>query len=303
MASWSADWEPTARAALIALRGQGATDARGLPLPALSVTDAISTLGIVIQSMIIQLGRPMSDVDHACARTDRVTDGVFDRDAPGSNVYTVAAKDYLTYYPPPPGTGSLWQRSPTAYSVWSAAVSLDPTVSDNAAGVAAWGVAAAGTDPSGATNSVTGYASEVLPGQAVYQPFTPNGYDDTAGQLLELKQMVDSYQHACDAIASGASTQTDMTARMSYETAAAFWSGLMQVLASLDTLSDVPPRPATGEILEQALNDAADAIGKAAAKIANVAGNVVGNAARGALEGIGISGAAIGVLVVYLVLR
>lgn len=287
--SWSSDWLVAARTALVALRGQsGGDDAAtdGLPLPALSVTDGISVLAQMTSSILSQLGRLATS---GAMRADYVDiNGVFLADQiagmdPGSSI---TLREYLAAYPPPDAVGSpqKWLRSPTDYN----AAADSGIVGDDAIRVA-WATATTG----GATGP-----------SAAYTIYTTDKYD-ASGQLEQLRQLVDDYQHACDAIANGALTQADMASPMSTTAIAAFWHSIGSIAGDLDALSDVPPRPATEEVLQVALDDTARVIGETAGKIANIAGNVAGNAARGFTEGIGLSGVAfvVGVLVLLVMVR
>jgi hypothetical protein len=281
MSTWN-DWMVSARVALNAINGQGPVDALGLPVPLVSVVQATGLLGGMTRSILSQLDR-LHPPGLGCAVVSDVvsTEGKWD-DASLNNVgLTMEAKDYLSAYPPPPasvGAGRAWLRSRVNYA--------DPSVEPGG-----WEVAYAGQPRT--------------PGGYIYTTYTPNQYDDTSGQLAELHNLVAAYQRCCDAIAAGALSGADMSSPMDNASLLALWSAMGQVASSLDTLSDVPPRPPTGEVLQQAMNDAAEFVGDALAKAANVAGEVVGQAAKGVFGGLGFYGiaAVIGVLAIYFALN
>lgn len=290
---WSSTWLPAARDALVALRGQGATDAVGLPVPALSAVDATGVLAVMTKSILVQLNRLKSGGQGCAVWADRVdSDGHLasfpaevyaptggdPTSSPSSQIDTptIDAPKYLAAFPPPIDASSpkAWLRSVVDYSTNG--------------GAEAWAQA---------------YAGNVTVGH-VYTLYTPNQYDES-GQVFEMRELVDAYQRTCDAIASGALTSSDVSQSMSTEALVAFWSAVTQVGASLDVLADVPPRPPTVEVLKQAVDDAAQFIGDAVAEAGNVAGRVIEQATKGFFEGIGGYGiaVAVGVLAIYLALH
>lgn len=302
--TWSVTWLPAARDALVQLRGQGTTDAGGLPVPALSTLDATSVLSQLTRAALGQLGRlayegfgpacPAAWIDASKAVLSGNADGYWDQndhfDPLGQNLAlasdTLDAAGYLAGFPSPSGNASM--RSPTHYTLeseWGPAYS--GFVSNEAE--------ANGYNPEGAT---LGHDKRV------YSIYTNNQFDE-GGQIMEMRSLVAAHQRACDAIASGATQSPDMTTAMSANALQAFWSALVQVGTALDVLSDVPPRPPTAEVLKQLADDAAKFVGDAVATAANAAGRVTAEALQGFAGGIGIYGLAaiVGVLAVYFAVK
>lgn len=302
MATWN-DWLVAARPALSSIRGDGPTDSLGLAVPALSVIDATATLAQMTRGVLTQIGRlAPSGLGPAVLSTAVNTDGYwaeatsnpgasFIGQLSGTNVdpavidklrsaLTISAQDYLSGYPPPSYLDQhtqAWLRSRVDYGATDADIPRYGTWTE--------ALAEGPRDPGG----------------GIYTLYTPNRNDNVSGQLALMRQLVADYQHACDAIAAGAIGAADMSAPMVNAALLDFWSALGAVAADLDTLADVPPRPATIEVIQGALNDAGKYIGEGIAIVANTAGQVVGEATKGLLSGIGAYGIAamVGVLAIY----
>lgn len=299
MTDWSTDWLPAAREVLNALRGQSVEDANGLWIPSLSVLDSTAVLAQMTRGILGQLDRLRYGDSGPAALSSHVDSegalrvrgsanelGQWDGSYVQPDKTFLSGREYLAAFPPPPSSsdgspaGKPWFRSRHDYRTVTA---IDPSVA-----AAAWADALAG--------------NLVEASVGVYVVYTPDYHDDTSGQLSEHHELIAAYQRGCDAIAAGALSGPDMSQPMPGDALLAFWSALSQVAASLDTLQDVPPRPATMQVLSDALDTAAQYVGDAVATAANTAGQVIGQTAKGFLSGLGLYGVAaiVGVLAIYL---
>lgn len=300
MTDWSSDWIPAAREALNALRGSNVEDANGLSVPALSVVDSTAVLAKLTGNVLMQLDRLRDGSNGPAALSTLVdSEGVTHWPYAGpmgssplnsgdgyveADKLFLSGREYLAAYPPPPnddGTMAAqpWFRSRHDYRT--------ATAVDSSVAAAAW------------ADALAGNLVEATVG--IYTVYSPEKHDES-GQLFEHHELVAAYQRACDAIGAGALTRPDMAQPMANDTMLAFWSALIQVAASLDTLQDVPPRPPTRQVLVEAMDTAAQFIGDAVATAANAAGEVIHQTAKGFFEGLGVYGVAaiVGVLAIYL---
>lgn len=302
MTTWSSEWFPAARDALVGLRGQGSTDGQGLPIPALSVIDATTVLGQITGAVLgrIRNNRPNGGAAvRAYYLTDNGTcsDSLTDFGVPRANS-TISAEAYLGGFPGPDGT-QVWLRSPTDYrlatdySEYGDAASTAQQI-DQLTTADAWAQALAGSPPTGHEH--------------IYAPYVLAPTGDPVGDTaswMELHELVSAYQRACDAIAAGALAGTDMTAPMDVTSLAATWDAILAIGLSLDTLADVPPPAPLSDALNAASAATAKWLGEQAAAVANLAGNLTKNAAQGFGSGLGVYGVAavVAAIAIFLAIR
>jgi hypothetical protein len=264
--SWN-DWLAQARQALMALRPNGPTGDDGAQLPALTAQDTIGTIGAIAPGVT------------NCLQTFAAQNSSQDY----SSTMTVALRsDLLT------GDGSI--DIPSLASGISADTGLTAPKY-----LAAW------PNPGAPHIRSLAQGAWAFGGSSTYELFVTSG--ETA-LLAFARQLVADWQRVLDASASAINVHAaDITQTMETAEAQEFWAALGAVASDLDTLNENPPA-ATADVLVGALraslNATADFAGKAVAEISNRVGDAAEKVASGFFSGIGISGAIVGAVVIYL---
>ncbi len=139
------------------------------------------------------------------------------------------------------------------------------------------------------------------------EPWLIDSIFSEQGLLFEVRQLMDDWQRALDAAASGVmSVSSDTTQAIDNVSLQTFWSGVQRICVSLDVLNENPPVSDYDKIAgatHAALTASANFAGKAAADIAGGIGDAAGAATAGFFNRAGAVALVVAGVAVFLYVR